>query len=318
LLNNSSAPNIKRQRHRRFCKQLVYNGSLHCIHIAKYPNQQQYRVTPKSTGITHVFCFSCYEIYKTNPRKNPWESISYNVYRSSKPGLLKDQWVKISDTPIPPTDSGKVQYHVQNAVPDGSEYYVTSINAVGLESNPGKVILKLPDDAPKLVLKSVVLFGETTDEGKIVEAVTLPWFEILELLKNNSDAAFQIPPDKWEEVIAGAYRRSGFDEVILTPRSGDYGRDVIATKKGIGTVRVIDQVKAYKPGHLVTANDARALLGVLQGDGASKGFLTTTSDFAPKLSSDPLLEPFMPSRIELINGEKLLKRLFELSLKKVS
>jgi restriction system protein len=58
-------------------------------------------------------------------------------------------------------------------------------------------------------------------------------------------------PDK--EIIAGAYHRSGFDEVILTPRSGDHGRDVIAIKKGIGSIRVIDQVKAYKPGHLVTA-----------------------------------------------------------------
>jgi len=59
-------------------------------------------------------------------------------------------------------------------------------------------------------------------------------------------------------------RQSGFDEVTLTPRSGDYGRDVIAIKKGIGTIRVIDQVKAYKPGHLVGANDVRALLGALQ------------------------------------------------------
>jgi restriction system protein len=84
---------------------------------------------------------------------------------------------------------------------------------------------------------------------------------------------------------------------------------VIAIKRGLGSIRVIDQVKAYKPGHLVTADDVRALLGVLQGDGASKGFLTTTSDFAPKLGEDPLLVPFMPSRIELINGSKLLGRL---------
>lgn len=94
------------------------------------------------------------------------------------------------------------------------------------------------------------------------------------------------------------------------------GRDVIAVKYGIGSVRVIDQVKAYKPGHLVTANDVRALMGVLQNDGAAKGFLTTTSDFAPKLKEDPLIVPFMPSRLELINGSMLLKRLEELAKKK--
>jgi restriction system protein len=95
----------------------------------------------------------------------------------------------------------------------------------------------------------------------------------------------------------------------LTPRSGDYGRDiiaVIAVIKGIGRVRTIDQVKAFKPPHLVTAKDVRALMGVLQGDGASKGFLTTTSDFAPTLREDPLIKPFLGNRIELINGKCFL------------
>jgi Restriction endonuclease len=46
---------------------------------------------------------------------------------------------------------------------------------------------------------------------------------------------------------------------------------------------VIEQVKAYKPMHLVTANDVRALIGVLAGHGASKGCLSTTSDFAPMI-----------------------------------
>lgn len=119
-----------------------------------------------------------------------------------------------------------------------------------------------------------------------------------------------------EEIIAGAYKTAGFDEVILTPRSGDLGRDVIAVKRGIGTVRIIDQVKAYKHGHLVTANDVRALLGVLEGDKASKGFLTTTSDFAPRLVNDILLRPFMPSRLELVNGKALLARLKELAIKR--
>ena len=75
---------------------------------------------------------------------------------------------------------------------------------------------------------------------------------------------------------------------------------------------LIDQVKAYKPGHLVTANDVRALMGVLQGDGASKGFLTTTSDFAPKIKDDPLITPFIPARLELINGSSLFKMLEKL------
>jgi len=169
--------------------------------------------------------------------------------------------------------------------------------------------------ATNLLLQTVIVPGGKTPEGQLIEAVTLPWFEIIELLKNDPSVVHQISARRWEEIIAGGYKKAGFDEVTLTPRSGDYGRDVIAVKKGLGSVRVIDQVKAYKAGHLVTADDVRALMGVLQGDGASKGFLTTTSDFAPKLQEDPLIVPFIPCRLELINGKALLRRLEELAKK---
>lgn len=164
-----------------------------------------------------------------------------------------------------------------------------------------------------LLLQTVIVPGAETDEGQLIKAVSLPWFEIIEVLSRDPAFAHQIDPRTWEEIVAGAYGRAGFEEVTLTPRSGDFGRDVIAVKHGLGTIRIIDQVKAYSPGHLVTANDVRALLGVLQGDGASKGFLTTTSDFAPKLRDDILLKQFMPGRIELINGTMLIARLEDLA-----
>ena len=163
-----------------------------------------------------------------------------------------------------------------------------------------------------LLLQTLVVRGEKTSEGSIIEAVTLPWFDIIRALADDPEIAFKISAEKWEEMLAGAYQRAGFDEVILTPRSGDHGRDVIATKKGIGTIRVIDQMKAYKPGHLVTANDVRALAGVLSMDGASKGFVTTTSDFAPLLRQDPSIKPWFGSRLDLVNGTQLLARLQEL------
>jgi restriction system protein len=91
---------------------------------------------------------------------------------------------------------------------------------------------------------------------------------------------------------------------------------VIAIKKGLGEVRIIDQVKAYKHGHLVIADDVRALMGVLQTDGASKGFLTTTSDFAPRIKTDPLITPLIPQRLGLINGKELVTRLQDIANKK--
>jgi len=99
-------------------------------------------------------------------------------------------------------------------------------------------------------MQTIVVAGAETLEGRLIELVAVPWFEIVEFLKKDPNAAFQIPPRKWEEIIAGAYRASGFEEVTLTPSSGDHGRDVIAIKKGLGQVRVIDQVKAYRPSRL--------------------------------------------------------------------
>lgn len=171
----------------------------------------------------------------------------------------------------------------------------------------------IPSNATVLLMQAVIKPAAKTKEGILISAVSVPWLDIVNKLIEDPSFVNHISPEKWEEIIAGAYKKSGFDEVTLTPRSGDFGRDIIAIKKGIGSIRVIDQVKAYRPQHLVTANDVRALMGVLEGDKASKGFVTTTSDFAPRIKDDPFIKPFIPSRIELINGEELLKRLKELS-----
>jgi restriction system protein len=171
-------------------------------------------------------------------------------------------------------------------------------------------------DTPSLLLQAVIIPASKTVEGQLIEAVTLPWFEIIEMLGRDPLAIRQIDSRKWEEIIAGGWHKSGFEDVTLTPRSGDFGRDIIAVKRGIGTIRVIDSVKAFSPGHLVTAEDVRALLFVVEADKASKGFLTTTSDFAPRLRDDIFLKPYMPARLELVNGEALLARLKELAKKK--
>jgi restriction system protein len=196
-----------------------------------------------------------------------------------------------------------------------AQYHRTRATFMTGESRPETPLPLRQAAKAQLLLQAVVVPGERVSEGKLIEAVTIPWFDIIAALEKDPNVAFQIPPEKWEEIVAGAYWQAKFDEVILTPRSGDYGRDVIAIKKGIGTVRVIDQVKAFKPPHLVTADHVRALMGVLHHDGAAKGFLTTTSGFAPKIRTDPLITPFMPARLELIDGEALIERLKQLAAK---
>jgi|GEM_PF-2201078 len=168
-----------------------------------------------------------------------------------------------------------------------------------------------------LLLQAVVIYlGEKTHDGQLIESVAPAWLEIARLMKNHPSIIYQIDSRKWEEIIAGIYKKAGFDDVILTPRSGDLGRDVIAIKHGLWSVRFIDQVKAYSPGHLVPADDVRALVGVLLSDQkATKGIVTTTSDFAPKVFDDPSIKPHLPYRLELVNGVELVKRLDALANK---
>lgn len=182
----------------------------------------------------------------------------------------------------------------------------------GLESLVGFIresFERYPGIEPQLSLlvQAVTYSYRDTEEGVLVHSITPVWQLVARLLKEDPSLAFEIAPHKWEELVAAAFDEAGYDHVVLTPRSGDYGRDVIATKEGVGAVRIIGSVKAYKPGHLVRHDDVRALLGVLSGDmSASKGIITTTSDFAPSIKTDPFISPFIPYRLELMNGNELL------------
>lgn len=185
------------------------------------------------------------------------------------------------------------------------------ISPIGI---PSEEAFGKPDvqKSPQLLVQAaIVVLGDKTNEGSLVEAVSLPWFEIIKEIERDPRFLFEIPWRKLEELIAAAYKRAGFPEVVLTPPSRDRGGDIIATRPGIGSIRLIDQVKAYAPNHRVSANDVRALLGVLERDkNVSKGIVTTTSSFAPGIFKE--LEAFIPFRLELKDGKQLQEWLFSL------
>jgi restriction system protein len=159
---------------------------------------------------------------------------------------------------------------------------------------------------------AIITLNEKVEDGAKISLINPIYSELLRTLRSDPDFIYKINPRIWEEIIAATYDKAGFDEVILTPRSGDYGRDVIAIKKGFGSIRFIEQVKAYNQNHIVNAEEVRALLGVLQADPkATKAIFTTTSDFAPTISEDKFIKPFLPFRLELLNKDKLINRLFD-------
>ena len=152
--------------------------------------------------------------------------------------------------------------------------------------------------------------GQSVPEGTLIGKPTVPWFELQRQLANDADFLFWFAqyPRKFEEFVAGMYQMDGWNDVILTPPNGDYGRDVIATRHGSCSVRMLDSVKAYSRGKLVRHTDVRDMFGVICADPrASKGAVTTTSDFEPRIADSPLLSPYIPYRLELRNGAQVLE-----------
>lgn len=177
------------------------------------------------------------------------------------------------------------------------------------EMRGSPVVVGAPNSEPppEVMLQAVVTLGAKTTEGHIIEAVSLPWLEFLRHIERNPSSMHQIHWRKWEEIIAAAYKDAGYS-VELTQRSGDNGRDVIATKEGLLSIRYFDQVKAYAPGRPVTLDQVHSMIGVLStAPNVSKGIITTTSDFAPGVYTNPEVQRFVPYRLDLRPRDRLLE-----------
>jgi restriction system protein len=176
----------------------------------------------------------------------------------------------------------------------------------------GTVTDKIPDDELVIPIALVGFTGPAVEQ-QVIRSVTIPWVEILRAIQTDPGFLHTIHPKRLEQLVAEAYIREGYTDVELTPYSGDKGRDVIvtATLPGIGTVKIVDQIKRYAPHYKVKADDVRALAGVLLRDlDVSKGIVTTTSEFAPGAYKE-----YPSSKIELKNGEALVKWLNEVNTK---
>src|SRR4051812_5126649 len=59
--------------------------------------------------------------------------------------------------------------------------------------NPRTYSLPLSLPNVGLALQTVVVRGETTTEGSIIQAVSLPWFEIVQRLQEDPNFAYELP-----------------------------------------------------------------------------------------------------------------------------
>lgn len=113
------------------------------------------------------------------------------------------------------------------------------------------------------------------------------------------DELLSLPPRDFEFLVAHLFQRMHF-EVNVTQPTADGGFDVRLRRDATGTVESsIVECKRYSQN--VPVKELRALLGVVERDGLTRGILVTTAGFTRTARS----EATHTNRIELIDFPKL-------------
>lgn len=99
-------------------------------------------------------------------------------------------------------------------------------------------------------------------------------------LRSDPQLMHRLSPRDFEKLIAELLDGLGYEDVLLTPRSGDGGFDVFATK-AIDGIPIIFGVECKRWKDKIGVQTLRTLMGALQqkDSGADIGVLVTTSSF---------------------------------------
>lgn len=136
-----------------------------------------------------------------------------------------------------------------------------------------------PVDAPREILTTLHLPGEYAQRVLTVSQLPLRLFEAV---MAHPQSLHSLTPRQFEEFIAEILHGIGFVDLLLTPKSGDGGRDIIASKKVHNIpLTFYFECKKFAEGRKVQLDTLRSLLGVVahHSSAANIGVLVTTSTF---------------------------------------
>jgi restriction system protein len=104
--------------------------------------------------------------------------------------------------------------------------------------------------------------------------------EFLGYFRKHPEKLYELPPRKFEELIALIFKNQGFN-VELTPETGDGGFDVVAVQNDqlTGKSTYLVECKRYQADNKVGVGIIRSLYGVVTDQKATKGILATSSFF---------------------------------------
>ncbi|MBD2090710.1 restriction endonuclease [Microcoleus sp. FACHB-1515] len=125
------------------------------------------------------------------------------------------------------------------------------------------------------------------------------------------DVLISLPPAGFERLCQRLLRESGFEQVVVTGRSGDGGIDGqgILQVNPFVSFKVLFQCKRYTGA--VSVSQVRDFRGAMMGR-ADKGIILTTGTFTSDAQKEAVRDSVPP--IELVHGEKLLDMFENLEL----
>lgn len=77
----------------------------------------------------------------------------------------------------------------------------------------------LQQEADELLIGALIETRKAAAGEAIVRMVAPAWLELVRLIQANPNIMHSMADRNFEELIAGAYKRAGFDKVVLTPQS---------------------------------------------------------------------------------------------------
>lgn len=122
---------------------------------------------------------------------------------------------------------------------------------------------------------------EKDEKIALITVDHLPLKIISKILKNPREVR-NVTPRQFEELIADLLNELGFQNIVLTPRSRDGGKDIIASHSIQGIpLTFYFECKRYAEGNKIQLETMRSLLGTMAHESrkVNKGILVTTSTF---------------------------------------
>jgi hypothetical protein len=174
-----------------------------------------------------------------------------------------------------------------------SATFIGELELGGLEDEDGEEPI-----TPERVEANLVALA-SPETVAALRAVEFAPIIALDRVLRQPELMLSMDPRSFEAFVATLVDRLGFDDVTLTPRAGDQGRDVLATKHVHGiAILFAFECKRYSADRPVGVAVARALLGtIVHGSTrANKGVLVTTSRLTKGARSFILTEPALEGK----------------------